>query len=806
MSRLTITRRLIALVTVPLVFTGVFAGWALFTSGRDALSAARLTSLVGAAREAGVLAEQLQHERAAATAVLVGGEPFEQLVAYRRAADETDAAIATYRAARSEVSVAPASAQVLLERIDDQVRRLPSLRDDVREGPTVALSAVAFAYRIAIADLVALRETAAQANGGSAEILGEIRAAGALSRATEYLARLQVEVLHSHRAGVATTPAGQQAVLSVLGGYREAVATFAELAPTQWQDWLDIALTGSAVLTTQRVADEIARTPAGGSVALDIPQWMEATRGHIALLHQVERQVDDAIRAEVDALYRTQLGWVVAEAIVVVIALMVAVVMAIGQSRSMIRRLRALAHAARSTAFVSLPAMVDRLRAMGNQTVDPEAFASQAEAPTPDQGSDEIADVSSAFVSVHRQAIRTAAELANMRAGVSQIFLHLARRNQRLVGVLMRELDGAERDERDPDRLATLFRLDQLATRMGRYNDNLLVVGGQTASRVDASDVALHTVLRGAQSKVEHYRRIEVELVDSALVVRGSAVHDLINLLAEVLDNATAFSPPESLVTVTAVAGGGRVVVRVRDAGVGIPPWRIEAINEALASPPAIDISAVRSMGLTVVAHIAARHAIPVHVMPGATGGTLVEVGLPPAVCVNTAHQPARHRLGPSGPTDPDPQARAVSGPAFPPAFAPASPPNGSVNFAWFRTGDAVATPGRRRGVADTGWAAAQRAASAAATTPTQTPTGTGLPRRAPMANLVPGSVPDGMAGAGAVDQRDPGMVAASVAAFALGNANSRARHADRSIAATHHIPAQRAPRAADPSISEEHR
>ena len=188
----------------------------------------------------------------------------------------------------------------------------------------------------------------------------------------------------------------------------------------------------------------------------------------------------------------------------------------------------------------------------------------------------------------------TAAELANMRAGVSQIFLHLARRNQRLVGVLMRELDGAERGEHDPDRLATLFRLDQLATRMGRYNDNLLVVGGQTASRVDAADVPLR---HGAPGRPVEDRALPTDRASSSptrhLVVRGSAVHDLINLLAELLDNATAFSPPR-------VARHGHRGRRAGDGsssasgtpGVGIPPWRIEAINEALAAPPAIDISA----------------------------------------------------------------------------------------------------------------------------------------------------------------------------------------------------------------------
>jgi hypothetical protein len=142
----------------------------------------------------------------------------------------------------------------------------------------------------------------------------------------------------------------------------------------------------------------------------------------------------------------------------------------------------------------------------------------------------------------------TAADLANTRAGMSQIFLHLARRNQRLVGVLIRELDGAERGEDDPDRLATLFRLDQLATRMGRYTDNLLVVGGQTASRVDAGTSDSTPWCRAAQSKIEHYQRIRVAPIDDRLVVRGDAVHDLVNLLAELLDNATQFSPPQSSV------------------------------------------------------------------------------------------------------------------------------------------------------------------------------------------------------------------------------------------------------------------
>jgi signal transduction histidine kinase len=789
-SRLTITRRLIALVTVPLVFTGGFAAWALTTTGREAVSVARLMDLVSAAQEAAVLADRLQDERAAATAVLVGGSPFEQQAEYRKVADTTDEAIESYRRVRGELRSAPGAAQVLLDRIDDQVGRLPAVRDDVREGPTVALSAVTFAYRITIADLVSLRETVAQANGGSAELLGQIRAAGALSRATEYSARLQIEVLQAIAAGGATTPAEQQAIMSTRAGYREAMTFFDELAPPQWQDWLDHALTGPAVQAAQGLEDQVARAPVGTSLQLDTTRWITATREQIALLHQVERQVDESIRVEVEQVYGGKLAWVVAEAAMVLVALMLAVVLAIGQSRSMIRRLRALAGAARVTAFVSLPQTVEKLRAIGPQTIDPDAFANQAEAPMPDAGSDEIADVSQAFLAVHRQAIITAADLANMRAGLSQILLHLARRNQRLVGGLIRELDGAERGEDDPDRLAALFRLDQLATRMGRYNDNLLIMGGQTASRVDAADVALDTVFRGAQSKIERYQRIRTAAMHTPIFVRGTAVHDLTNLLAELLDNATQFSQPDSFVYVAAGIADGRVVIQVRDSGVGIPPRRLDQFNDILATPPAIDVSAVRSMGLTVVAHIAARHAILVRLTPGSPGGIIAHVIVPREVCEVPGYTP--------------PPAEPVSGRSNRPypywtEWAQSALPDPPIyrgvaaNFSWFQPGrGAVGAARAVRGVADAGWAAAAQAASYAAAPQGDRLTDSGLPRRPPMANLVPGAVPDGISGVGAADYRDPAVVAASVAAFAHGNAQSRALHANGADLPQYRLPTQR--------------
>ena len=410
---------------------------------------------------------------------------------------------------------------------------------------------------------------------------------------------------------------------------------------------------------------------------------------------------------------------------------------------------------------------------IGTQTIDADAFADQAEAPVADAGQDEIGDVSKAFLSVHRQAIRTAADLANMRAGMSQIFLHLARRNQRLVGILMRELDGAERGEGDPDRLATLFRLDQLATRMGRYTDNLLVVGGQSASRTDASDVDLDTVLRAAQSKIEHYARVRIAGVDDRLIVRGAAVHDVVGLVAELLDNATQFSSPHSTVDVVVDHSRHDVVVLVRDGGVGIPDWRLAQFNQTFIDPPTIDISAIRSMGLTVVAHIAAWHRIRVRLIPGNDYGMVAEIALPPSVC-GPRLDPAATLRGQARPAG-----RALTWSPRPaaPRPTPAQHPDPPIfrGVAGSFTGFLHEGPtgARWQGLADSGWAAAANAA----TPETQSPNHAGLPRRPPSANLVPGSV-QGRGGSGnAADHRDPASIAAAMAAFAFGRANSQALH-----------------------------
>ncbi len=244
-------------------------------------------------------------------------------------------------------------------------------------------------------------------------------------------------------------------------------------------------------------------------------------------------------------------------------------------------------------------------------------MANQIAEPLPVRSKDEFGQVTEAFNAVHLEAVRTAAEQAALRSSVATMFVNLARRSQILVDRLIGHLDRLERGEEDPDRLAELFQLDHLATRMRRNDENLLVLAGADSTRVQREPAALIDVLRAAQSEVEHYTRIEFGVVDRDIEVAAHAVNDLVHLVAELFDNATAFSPPDSQVMVEARRIGDRASLYVEDRGIGITPDQLRELNERLATPPQVDVAVSRMMGLVVVARLASRHGVKVELRPG---------------------------------------------------------------------------------------------------------------------------------------------------------------------------------------------
>ncbi|MCY0934512.1 nitrate- and nitrite sensing domain-containing protein [Streptomyces sp. H34-S4] len=312
---------------------------------------------------------------------------------------------------------------------------------------------------------------------------------------------------------------------------------------------------------------------------------------------------------------------------IVVVALLAAFILAGMMARQMSKAMRRLRGAAFDIAEQRLPMLVDQLSRTDPGKVDTRVV------PIPIDSQDEIGEVARAFDQVHREAVRLAAEQALLRGNVNAIFTNLSMRNQSLIEGQLTLITELENNEADPDQLENLFRLDHLATRMRRNGENLLILAGENPGRRWDQPVPLVDVLRAASSEVEQYERVELSGVSEA-EIHGQAVTDLVHLLAELLENATTFSSPQTKVRVNATRlPDGRVMVEIHDKGIGLTAEDFADINHKLANPPTVDAAISQRMGLFVVGRLSDRHGIRVQLRPsGEAAGTTSLVMLPDAI------------------------------------------------------------------------------------------------------------------------------------------------------------------------------
>jgi signal transduction histidine kinase len=307
-------------------------------------------------------------------------------------------------------------------------------------------------------------------------------------------------------------------------------------------------------------------------------------------------------------------------------AILIMVVLSIWVGRSVIRELTKLKRAALELASERLPSVIRRLRR--GEDVDV-----AAEAPSLSFGTDEIDQVGQAFNAARRTAIQGAVEEARLRRSISDVFINLARRNQALLHRQLSLLDAMERRVADPDELEDLFRLDHLATRMRRHAEGLIILSGQAPGRGWRNPVPAVDVVRAAAAEVEDYARVTVTPMPR-VAVAGTAVADLIHLLAELIENATLFSPPHTTVQVSGQLVAHGFAVEIEDRGLSMDPAALAAANERLADPPEFDLSSSARLGLFVVGRLAKRHDIQVTLRTSPYGGTTAIVLVPGEIVV----------------------------------------------------------------------------------------------------------------------------------------------------------------------------
>ncbi|MDQ7904371.1 nitrate- and nitrite sensing domain-containing protein [Phytohabitans sp. ZYX-F-186] len=533
-----------------------------------------------------------------------------------------DRSAAEFREAADPLASGDAAWQVALNRARDAVDDLPTLRGAVAGG-AVSADTVIGNYTRTIDALLTLL---AQPSPGveRPELTEMVLRYVELARIKEIGSRLRARLYAAASAGD-YGPTDQVELTDLRAQQLTALADFR------------VAATNDQILRYERAAADpkfgaavameqtTIATGSGEAKVLEPFRWWSLSQDRHDLLRQVETDVLGDAVDEAGARSGDQLRQTLLVAGSVLAVLLIALVISVMIGRSVARSLRELRRHALHVAQDELPDAIERLRGVGHGVPTIEV------PPSTVRSMDEVGEVAEAFVAVHRSAVDLAVEQAVMRRNVNAMFVNLARRSQVLVERQLELLDELEREEGDPDQLANLFKLDHLAARMRRNDESLLVLAGTESSRRWNEPVALSAVAMAAAAEIEQYPRVRHEAVDNLYVV-GHAVADVVHLLAELLENATNFSAPFTQVKMTTRAASGRTgAVEIVDEGLGMSEAALEEANALLAEPPAADVAASERMGLFVVSHLAARHAIRVRLV-AAERGIIASIWLPPSL------------------------------------------------------------------------------------------------------------------------------------------------------------------------------
>jgi signal transduction histidine kinase len=319
------------------------------------------------------------------------------------------------------------------------------------------------------------------------------------------------------------------------------------------------------------------------------------------------------------------------------VAILVAGLLMAWFTRRVAKDVAILGETARLFADRQLPDLIERVRR--GDHLDP---ASDLPPPAPAKIT-EISRVAIVLASVQQSTMAATASEVHVRSGISRVFVSLARRNQSLLQRQLRMIDDLERKAADPGALADLFPLDHLTTRMRRHAEGLIILSGAAPGRSWSTPVPVIDVVRGAIAEVEDYRRVHITSVADGMMA-GSAVADMIHLLAELIENATLFSPSGTQVEVRADRVGNGFAFEVEDRGLGIKPDDLDVINERLGTPTDFDLADADQLGLFVVGKLAARHGVRVFLRPSPYGGTTAIVVTPRTLVTHEAEVPPAAR------------------------------------------------------------------------------------------------------------------------------------------------------------------
>ncbi|MEU1819517.1 nitrate- and nitrite sensing domain-containing protein [Streptomyces roseifaciens] len=622
-----ISTRLVSLLALPVVAATTLGGLRINDALNNVEQLDHMKLLTEMTGRATLLANALQEERDKSAGPLSKGLTDDDAVAASR--EKTNQAINAFTGATQGVKPTDPTmvgVQTTLVDISRQLKKIQDVRKDAYQNEPEYIARTVNNYDGLINSLLSLSQDMAQATS-NAEMITSTRALATFSAAKEYasIQRAVISAALANKKGPYLSGNDQQYGHEAYEAENEAIRRFIAIRGGDSQQLLQAITGGNADITAAKTYTDRVLSKQDGlkNEPKSYKDWYDLASVKLGEMSKIEQTLLSQMEQKALELREDAQQDAILNGVLIILVLGISLVGAFVVARSMVRSLRRLQDTAQRVAQDRLPELVKQLSETDPQDVDTSVESVGV------HSRDEIGKVAAAFDDVHREAVRLAAEQALLRGNVNAMFTNLSRRSQGLIQRQLSLISELESREADPDQLSSLFKLDHLATRMRRNGENLLVLAGEEPGRRWTRPVPLVDVLRAAASEVEQYERIELSGVPPTEVA-GRVVNDLVHLLAELLENATSFSSPQTKVKVTGHAlPDGRVLVEIHDTGIGLSQEDLAAINERLASPPTVDVSVSRRMGLFVVGRLSLRHGIRIQLRPSDSGGTTALVMLP---------------------------------------------------------------------------------------------------------------------------------------------------------------------------------
>ncbi|MGX1914480.1 sensor histidine kinase [Streptomyces phaeochromogenes] len=563
----------------------------------------------------------VQAERTAALryAATVGkGDPAELRAAGRTSDAAAKKLLDGANASSADAGLLDSALPGRIDRLETDASDLPALRAEA-SGDGAKTTDLHTAYSTTIEHAFAV--SGALTGEERTSPASEARVVLELARAREALAQEQAILAAGRAAGTLTKDQYALFVGAVATQRQLLEPAVADLRPGHRSAYNTVLQSGSYE-SLQAIENRVRSAGPGASAvsAGFLTQWDGSANNVLDGLAEAEKSAGTAAVSRANAFGWDTLG---ASGIAVVLGLvgvLLSLLVSVLVGRGLIVELLDLRNSALEVAGRRLPQAMRRLHAGQGVDID-------AEAPMRRLAGGELAQVGTALTAVQRAALKAASERAELLSGISGVYVSIARRSQVLLHRQLDLLDGMEQRQRDQVELQDLYRIDYLATRMRRHSESLLILSGIAPGRGWRDPIPLSEVLRAAVAEIENASRVRIWATPRVSVAGGS-VADVIHLLAELVENASAFSPPSTQVQLRAARVRGGLLIEVEDSGFGMKEDAMAEANRKIRSEK-VDLLDAKQIGLIVVNRLAERQGVSVELRSSGSGGVTAAVLIP---------------------------------------------------------------------------------------------------------------------------------------------------------------------------------